>query len=150
MPTNILVCDAKLPNHDECKSVQAVGGNHGGFAPQNGAGAYAAGDFDMSQNPPPAPLPRPPAKRSGVPAFLVMEVMTAAAQAEARGESVIHMEVGQPGTPAPAKALEAVARVLPRTKWGTRRHWVCPHCGSVSPSTTKSGMALPLMQSMWW
>ena len=39
-----------------------------------------------------------------------MEVMRAAAQEESRGNDVIHMEVGQPGTPAPRaarKALEA-------------------------------------------
>lgn len=73
----------------------------------------------MSQSPVSAPgLPRLPAKRSGVPAFLVMEVMTAAAQAEARGENVIHMEVGQPGTPAPATALAAVSRGFASDKMG--------------------------------
>lgn len=63
-------------------------------------------------------LPRALARRSGVPAFLVMEVMTAAAQAEARGESVIHMEVGQPGTSAPATALAAVSRGFASDKMG--------------------------------
>lgn len=65
-----------------------------------------------------AALPRPPARRSGVPAFLVMEVMTAAAQAEARGENVIHMEVGQPGTPAPATAIAAVSKAFAADKMG--------------------------------
>lgn len=63
-------------------------------------------------------LPRAPARRSGVPAFLVMDVMQAAAGREAAGESVIHMEVGQPGTPAPAAALAAVAKALPVDKLG--------------------------------
>jgi aspartate/methionine/tyrosine aminotransferase len=53
-----------------------------------------------------------PAHRSAVPAFIVMEVMEAAAAREARGLKVIHMEVGQPGTPAPAAALAAVKRAL--------------------------------------
>ena len=33
--------------------------------------------------------------------FIVMDVMAAAAEKEAAGESVIHLEVGQPSTPAP-------------------------------------------------
>ena len=41
-------------------------------------------------------------------AFIVMDVMQAAATREAQGHKVIHMEVGQPGTPAPRAALEAV------------------------------------------
>jgi aspartate/methionine/tyrosine aminotransferase len=63
-------------------------------------------------------LPRPLSARSGVPAFRVMDVMEAAAQREAAGENIIHMEVGQPGTPAPRRALEAVAKALPRDKMG--------------------------------
>ncbi len=66
----------------------------------------------------PCQLPRAPAARSGVPAFLVMEVMEAAARREAAGGSVIHMEVGQPGTPAPAAALAAVSKALPMDKLG--------------------------------
>jgi aspartate/methionine/tyrosine aminotransferase len=51
--------------------------------------------------------------RSGVvPPFMVMDVMRAAAAREAQGTHVIHMEVGQPGTPAPRSALAAVQRVL--------------------------------------
>jgi aspartate/methionine/tyrosine aminotransferase len=41
-----------------------------------------------------------------------MDVMEAARAEEARGRHVIHMEVGQPGTPAPAVAREAVARAM--------------------------------------
>ncbi len=51
-------------------------------------------------------------KRSAVPPFIVMDVMRAAAQKEAEGTRVIHMEVGQPGTPAPRTAREAVKRAL--------------------------------------
>jgi aspartate/methionine/tyrosine aminotransferase len=52
-------------------------------------------------------------RRSGaVPAFIVMDVMQAAAAREAQGKQVIHMEVGQPGTPAPRAALDAVGRAL--------------------------------------
>jgi aspartate/methionine/tyrosine aminotransferase len=47
-----------------------------------------------------------------------MEVMTAAAAAEARGDSVIHMEVGQPGTPAPATSIAAVSKALTSDKLG--------------------------------
>jgi len=48
-------------------------------------------------------------RRSAVDPFIVMDVMEAARRAEAAGRHIIHMEVGQPGTPAPAGALAAVA-----------------------------------------
>jgi aspartate/methionine/tyrosine aminotransferase len=57
-------------------------------------------------------LPRPPALRSAVPPFIVMDVISAAARREAEGASVIHMEVGQPGTPAPRVVREAVKRLI--------------------------------------
>ena len=41
------------------------------------------------------------AKRSTVDAFRVMDVMRAAQDAEQAGRAVYHLEVGQPGTPAP-------------------------------------------------
>jgi aspartate/methionine/tyrosine aminotransferase len=63
-------------------------------------------------------LPRSPARRSAVPPFIVMDVISAAARREASGSSVIHMEVGQPGTPAPAVAREAVRRALERETLG--------------------------------
>lgn len=55
---------------------------------------------------------RVPAARSDIASFIVMDVMRAAAELEARGRSVIHMEVGQPGTPAPASALAAARSAL--------------------------------------
>jgi aspartate/methionine/tyrosine aminotransferase len=51
-------------------------------------------------------------QRSAVPSFIVMDVMAAAAAREALGHRVVHMEVGQPGTPAPRAALDAVRRAL--------------------------------------
>ncbi len=58
-------------------------------------------------------LPQPRASaRSGIASFIVMDVMAAAAMREAAGEGVIHMEVGQPATPAPKTAREALARAL--------------------------------------
>lgn len=56
--------------------------------------------------------PRPASQRSNIASFIVMDVMRAAAAKEAGGERVIHMEVGQPGTPAPAGALAAVSRAM--------------------------------------
>ena len=50
--------------------------------------------------------------RSDVDPFIVMDVMEAARKAEVAGQHVIHMEVGQPGTPAPRGALEALSGVL--------------------------------------
>jgi aspartate/methionine/tyrosine aminotransferase len=58
-----------------------------------------------------AQAPRP-SSRSAIPAFIVMDVMQAAAERAASGADVIHMEVGQPGTPAPAAAIAAVKRAL--------------------------------------
>ena len=47
-------------------------------------------------------------RRSGaVDPFIVMDVMAAAAEKEAGGDTVIHLEVGQPSTPAPKGALAA-------------------------------------------
>ncbi|QFT96236.1 Aspartate aminotransferase [Roseovarius sp. THAF8] len=48
--------------------------------------------------------------RSEVDPFIVMDVMEAARRAEADGRHIIHMEVGQPGTPAPEGARAALAR----------------------------------------
>src|SRR5947209_11623643 len=53
-----------------------------------------------------------PSKRSDVPPFIVMDVMAAAAEREAKGERVIHMEVGQPAAAAPLVAREAAQAAL--------------------------------------
>ena len=51
-------------------------------------------------------------RRGQVDPFIVMDVMEAARQAEAAGRHIIHMEVGQPSTPAPARARAALAAAL--------------------------------------
>ncbi len=61
---------------------------------------------------------RPPARRSGIQPFIVMDVISAAARREAQGEHIVHMEVGQPGTPAPATAREAVKQRIDRETLG--------------------------------
>src|SRR3974377_2211741 len=48
-----------------------------------------------------------PSARSGVPPFMVMDVVAAAARLEAQGRRIIHMEVGQTAAGAPAAALPA-------------------------------------------
>lgn len=50
--------------------------------------------------------------RGNVDPFIVMDVMEAARQAEAEGRHIIHMEVGQPGTGAPAAARAKLAAEL--------------------------------------
>jgi aspartate/methionine/tyrosine aminotransferase len=59
-----------------------------------------------------------PSKRSDVPPFIVMDVMAAAAQREAQGAHIIHMEVGQPAAPAPATAIKATQGALARGRIG--------------------------------
>lgn len=51
-------------------------------------------------------------RRGVVDPFIVMDVMEAARAAEAAGRRVIHMEVGQPGTPAPLGARKALVRAM--------------------------------------
>lgn len=51
-------------------------------------------------------------RRGEVDPFIVMDVMEEARQLEAAGRSIIHMEVGQPGTPAPEGARRALAAAL--------------------------------------
>jgi aspartate/methionine/tyrosine aminotransferase len=53
-----------------------------------------------------------PSARSGVPPFMVMDVMAAAARLEAQGRRIVHMEVGQPAVGAPSTAIAAVRAAL--------------------------------------
>jgi len=53
-------------------------------------------------------------RRGQVDPFIVMDVMEAARKAEAKGRHIIHMEVGQPSTPAPEGARRALAAALDR------------------------------------
>jgi aspartate/methionine/tyrosine aminotransferase len=57
-------------------------------------------------------------RRGAVDPFIVMDVMESARAAEAEGRDIIHMEVGQPGTPAPRLAREAAAAALSRDALG--------------------------------
>jgi aspartate/methionine/tyrosine aminotransferase len=59
-----------------------------------------------------------PSIRSAVAPFVVMDVMEAAARAEANGIHVLHLEVGQPSTPAPASALAAASDALHTERLG--------------------------------
>lgn len=56
--------------------------------------------------------------RGNVDPFIVMDVMEQARQAEAAGRHIIHMEVGQPGTPAPAAARAALVRAMEQSALG--------------------------------
>ncbi|MGD9919422.1 MAG: pyridoxal phosphate-dependent aminotransferase [Paenirhodobacter sp.] len=56
--------------------------------------------------------------RGQVDPFIVMDVMEAARAAEAAGRHIIHMEVGQPSTPAPAGARKALAAMLEKDALG--------------------------------
>ena len=51
-------------------------------------------------------------RRSAVAPFLVMDVMEEARVLEAGGQNIVHMEVGQPGTPAPKAATDLLAARL--------------------------------------
>ncbi|MFC3057661.1 pyridoxal phosphate-dependent aminotransferase [Paenirhodobacter populi] len=56
--------------------------------------------------------------RGQVAPFIVMDVMEAARRAEEAGRHIIHMEVGQPSTPAPALARRALAEALEQDTLG--------------------------------
>ncbi|NNC39441.1 MAG: aminotransferase class I/II-fold pyridoxal phosphate-dependent enzyme [Acidimicrobiia bacterium] len=58
------------------------------------------------------------ARRSGVAPFYVMEVMKAAARRAAAGGEVLHLEVGQPSTPAPGAVVEEAKRALSSSRLG--------------------------------
>ncbi|MEQ8815840.1 MAG: aminotransferase class I/II-fold pyridoxal phosphate-dependent enzyme [Thalassobaculum sp.] len=59
-----------------------------------------------------------PSTRGQVAPFIVMDVMSAAAAREAAGGDVLHLEVGQPSTPAPKGVLEAARRALESDRIG--------------------------------
>jgi aspartate/methionine/tyrosine aminotransferase len=58
------------------------------------------------------------ASRGQVPPFIVMDVMQSAANREAEGGDVLHLEVGQPSTSAPRGVIEAAKRALDQDKLG--------------------------------
>lgn len=51
-------------------------------------------------------------RRGQVDPFIVMDVLRAARAAEEAGRHIIHMEIGQPATPAPAMARKALATAM--------------------------------------
>ena len=59
-----------------------------------------------------------PASRSAVEPFRVMEVMKAAAERELAGGDVLHLEVGQPSTGAPAGVVDAATQALRSDRLG--------------------------------
>ena len=56
--------------------------------------------------------------RGDVDPFIVMDILAQARQLEAQGRSIIHMEIGQPGTPAPKGAIAALADAMSRDTLG--------------------------------
>ncbi len=80
-------------------------------------------------------------RRGTVDPFIVMDVMEAARQAEDAGRSIIHMEVGQPGTPAPKPRVRGLApNWFKTTRWAILWHWGCQVYGNGLPGCTKIGM----------
>ena len=57
-------------------------------------------------------------KRSDVDPFIVMDVMESARKEEEKGKKIIHMEVGQPGTPAPKKAKDSIIKEIANNNLG--------------------------------
>jgi aspartate/methionine/tyrosine aminotransferase len=53
-----------------------------------------------------------PSRRGLVPPFIAMDVLRAANERQAAGAEIVHLEVGQPGSSAPAPVLEAARRAL--------------------------------------
>jgi aspartate/methionine/tyrosine aminotransferase len=58
------------------------------------------------------------AKRGLVPPFIVMDVMQEAAVLEAKGENVVHLELGEPGSGTPKGVVEAAKRALDTERLG--------------------------------
>jgi aspartate/methionine/tyrosine aminotransferase len=63
-------------------------------------------------------MPLTPSARGLVPPFIAMDVLREALAREAAGHSVIHLEVGQPGTPAPQAVLDAARMALATDRIG--------------------------------
>ena len=61
---------------------------------------------------------RPLSRRSEIDSFMVMDVMQQASVLEDQGRHIVHMEVGQPGTPAPATARQRLKTALAEQSLG--------------------------------
>jgi aspartate/methionine/tyrosine aminotransferase len=59
-----------------------------------------------------------PSRRSAIAPFMAMDMLADAARLEAEGRHILHMEVGQPGAPAPRPVLEAARRALDDGRFG--------------------------------
>ena len=58
------------------------------------------------------------ARRGAIPPFIVMDVLRAANERTAAGGDVLHLEMGQPSTPAPEAVLHAAERAIRADKLG--------------------------------
>ncbi len=56
--------------------------------------------------------------RGRVPPFIVMDVLRSANERQAAGEDIVHLELGQPGTPAPRGAIAAAQAALESEQLG--------------------------------
>ncbi len=56
--------------------------------------------------------------RESVDPFIVMDIMEKASEASSLGKDVVHMEVGQPGTPAPKAALDFLEKTMRKDAMG--------------------------------
>lgn len=59
-----------------------------------------------------------PARRGEVPPFMVMDVMRDAAALEARGQRIVHLEVGQPSTGIPRAVAAKLTPLIERETLG--------------------------------
>ena len=88
-----------------------------------------------------------PSSRSDVDPFIVMDVLARAQALEAEGRRIVHLEVGQPGTPAPEGARRALAEAmasgtlgytaglgLPALREGIARRYADRHGVQVDPA----------------
>jgi aspartate/methionine/tyrosine aminotransferase len=93
----------------------------------------------------PRDLPRPLAARSAIDPFIVMDVMREANAREAIGGDVIHMEVGQPATPAPRAARERAQAALAKDRLGYTEALGLPALreGIARYMTARYGVAVP-------
>jgi aspartate/methionine/tyrosine aminotransferase len=73
---------------------------------------------DSLDNHPRPATQRHPSRRSAISPFVVMDIMRAAYEREITGRDIVHMEVGQPGTPAPRRVREAVKAAIDRDVLG--------------------------------
>ncbi len=66
-----------------------------------------------------------PSSRSDIASFIAMDVMKLANEREAKGDNIVHLEVGQPSTSAPGTVLKAAQKALASDKIGyTEAHGI--------------------------